>query len=257
LKGVPHLSQFFDASSSLLIYTSVHPGGKPIRPSTHVGFRLPLSAVPFTAMERPICFPIARRRWMLGSLIFPRSRLSAAFGVGHDKDPLSLVQRSNVGSSPHAPSNAIPHVGQVPENGTEEPSRLGVEETANILPDEPSRSNLAKDTGNLRPEVTVVSRRLTLSCNGMRLAREPTGDDPNFTCADNFGSPRLFHFPATLSTASSATGVCHKANVGEDRDARPSLCEDSLAVGVSLHKGDCFKTGPFRCKVEPSDSGKE
>ena len=31
------------------------------------------------------------------------------------------------------------------------------------------------------------------------------------TCPDNFGSPRLFHFPLTRFTESSATGVCHSA----------------------------------------------
>jgi hypothetical protein len=98
-------------------------------------------------------------------------------GVGHDEDSFAAVQRSNVGSSPHAPSRAIPQVGQVPENGTKEPSRFAVEETGNILCDDPSRANLANDTGKFGPEVTIVSRRLTLSCNGMRLAREPTGDD--------------------------------------------------------------------------------
>jgi hypothetical protein len=36
-----------------------------------------------------------------------------------------------------------------------------------------------------------------------------TGVGANFTCALNFGSPRLFHFPAFRSIASSATGVCH------------------------------------------------
>jgi hypothetical protein len=37
-----------------------------------------------------------------------------------------------------------------------------------------------------------------------------TGVGHSFTIADNFGSPRLFHFPSLRSTASSATGVCHK-----------------------------------------------
>jgi hypothetical protein len=31
----------------------------------------------------------------------------------------------------------------------------------------------------------------------------------HITCADSFGSPRLFSLPAFLSTASSLTGVCH------------------------------------------------
>jgi hypothetical protein len=49
-------------------------------------------------------------------------------------------------------------------------------------------------------------------------------------------------------------GVPHIANVGEDGDSGPSLCEDSLAVGVSLDKSDSCEASPFRGKVKPSDS---
>ena len=48
--------------------------------------------------------------------------------------------------------------------------------TGNILPDEPSRAKLPNDAGNFRPEVTVVTRSLTLSCNAVRLARLPSGE---------------------------------------------------------------------------------
>jgi hypothetical protein len=183
-----------------------------------------------------------------------------AVGVGHDEDSFAAVQRSNVGSSPHAPSNAIPHVGQVPENAAEEPSRFGVEETGNILPDEPSRSNLAKDTGNLGPEVTIVSRRLTLSCNGMRLAREPTGDELDCNgafAASARGIPPCL-YGVERSEAESAVGVGHNpSHVIEARDSGPSFAEDSLAVGVSLHKGDCFKASPFRGQIQPADAREE
>jgi hypothetical protein len=53
-----------------------------------------------------------------------------------------------------------------------------------------------------------------------------------FTCALSFGSPRLFHFPITRSTASSATGVCHKPksvplmrrpNIGSSQHCPPAV----------------------------------
>lgn len=38
----------------------------------------------------------------------------------------------------------------------------------------------------------------------------------------------------------------------EDGDAGPVAAEDSLAVTVSLHKGNCPESGPLGCKVKPS-----
>jgi hypothetical protein len=60
---------------------SVQPAGKPMRASTHGGFSAPLSCE--TTMERLSCFPFAALRWIAGDERFPRSRQSAAPGVGH------------------------------------------------------------------------------------------------------------------------------------------------------------------------------
>ena len=51
------------------------------------------------------------------------------------------------------------------------------------------------------------------------------------TCADNFGSPRLFHLPFTRFTESSATGVCHIIP-GDHPDAATStrLCGPLLLL---------------------------
>jgi hypothetical protein len=141
-----------------------------------------------------------------------------------------------MGSSPHAPPDAIPQLGQVPENASEEPSRLGVEETGYVFPNEPCRTKYAKRTLNLWPEVTVVTRRLTLACNAVRLARKSAGYEVN----------------------GAGDGIQGEfAHVPDDRDSGPSLCEDSLAVGVSLHKGDCFKASPFRGQIQPADAREE
>jgi hypothetical protein len=49
--------------------------------STHVGFNAPL--VGSTTIPKFNCFPNEARRWMEGIDRLPRSRLSAAPGVGH------------------------------------------------------------------------------------------------------------------------------------------------------------------------------
>jgi hypothetical protein len=63
------------------------------------------------------------------------------------------------------------------------------------------------------------------------------------TCADSFGSPRLFHLPRNRSTASSATGVCHKPDAvavvrGTDASSRQYGRPDGVVFTfqVSKHK---------------------
>lgn len=194
---------------------------------------------------------------------------NSARGVGHDEDSFAAVEGANVGSGPYPPSSAIPHFGQVLEDSPEEVAALGGEESGDVLGNNPLWRELSDDTGKLRPEITLVTRRSTLACNAVRLAREPTGDESNAA-----GRPRLLLFPSGLmcrtvpvlvryrlppvnGLPSFAHGVGNKPHVVEDGDSRPVLSQDGLAVGVSLHKGNCPESGPFGCKVKSSNAAEK
>jgi hypothetical protein len=91
------------------------------------------------------------------------------------------------------------------------------------------------------------------------LAGETAADEVN-TCADSFGSPRLFHLPAVRSTASSLTGVCQKTRCGKlsdvsvNRDIWPVSSQHALAIGIDLAEGDGSHSGSFEPEAKAADS---
>jgi hypothetical protein len=107
-------------------------------------------------------------------------------GVGNDEDSVSTVDGSDIFSSIHSPSNTIAHFGQVIDHSTEESSRLGREETGDVFTQKPSGLHLAQDSDDFSPEVTLITRRLTLSSKGVGLTREARRDEVD--CSSEFKS---------------------------------------------------------------------
>jgi hypothetical protein len=71
-----------------------------------------------------------------------------AVGVGtHKPEPVSLVRRSNVGSSQHCPAAVIPERGQVIEDSSESPSNEGWA----VFHEDETGSNLAHDPRHVCP----------------------------------------------------------------------------------------------------------
>jgi hypothetical protein len=68
-------------------------------------------------------------------------------------------------SSEATPPNPVPQVGQVSKNGTENSSVGNREKPPNVFSHEESGPNLAKDPGDLWPEMTLVTIAFTASCN--------------------------------------------------------------------------------------------
>ena len=130
---------------------SVQPTGKPIRASSHSGFRRSPGAVPYSTCSasgrlflvkmasetRPERVSLARgvaHKRTASARLWPPCRrgpelvrrASAASRVGHprdDEDPLPEVRCAHVGSSKAAPRCIQPAVGQLPENDVEAPNK--------------------------------------------------------------------------------------------------------------------------------------
>jgi hypothetical protein len=96
--------------------------------------------------------------------------------VGHDEHAISPVGGAHVVSAVTCPSRAIPDLGQVPENVSEEPSSFRIKQPCNVLSHDPARLNVANESIHLAPEVAVVGAASALTSERMWLAREPTVD---------------------------------------------------------------------------------
>jgi hypothetical protein len=68
----------------------------------------------FTAASKLTCLPSFILRAVLFAVAL--GLLSLACGVGHDPDPVSLMWRSNVGSSHNRPSRVIPERGKITDD---------------------------------------------------------------------------------------------------------------------------------------------
>jgi hypothetical protein len=138
---------------------------------------------------------------------------SVAQGVSHKPDPVSLVVGSNIGSSQHSPSTAIPERGQVWNNSPES----SVNERWRVLHEDEAGSNFANNSRHARPEpgASAVDSR-SLACNADVLAREASR-----------------HHINTAAPRSSVKG----ANVIPNREGREKaviLSGDKYACGVGL-----------------------
>tara|TARA_R100001082_G_scaffold2862_1_gene2496 strand:- start:504 stop:908 length:405 start_codon:yes stop_codon:yes gene_type:complete len=96
--GVPEASQ------------TVHPTGNPISHSTHAGFNCPVCPRRATTVSRFGFFASG----LTVAAIAEQER-----GVGQDKNPPSLVGRSNVCRSKHTPLRIEPEFGKITEDSVE------------------------------------------------------------------------------------------------------------------------------------------
>jgi hypothetical protein len=102
------------------------------------------------------------------------------------------VRGAHVVRSQHRPSRIVPEAGQVSENGAEVPNRLACpvsqpvsvriasgtpKDSRDILGEDESGSDFFDDSGEVRPQVSLVGSAFSLSGDGMRLAREPSSDN--------------------------------------------------------------------------------
>lgn len=102
-----------------------------------------------------------------------------ALGVGHKPDSFPPVGRTNRGSWEAVPFRIEPEAGQVCEYSSEKPSRIGSEESGDVLNHRPSGFNLAKQTGELRPEVAVILPGFSFSGLGVGLAGDSAAQEIN------------------------------------------------------------------------------
>lgn len=148
---------------------------------------------------------------------------SDAFGVVHavprdDEDSLAAVGSTDLGSANSEPVRIIPSFGKLPEDGVEAPRR----EDGDILHDNETRSKVANDTSELKPEAAALIFEASTS-------------------------PSRRH-PLTRETSAEAVdfwGV--EANVSHvfvDEGSGPVSGGDSSTPLVSFTLPDCFDIEP-------------
>ena len=100
-----------------------------------------------------------------------------AVAVGNNPDPVSAVRRIEGDSWNNKRLRAITFGFQVREHLVEYQASIPSNEATNILTDDPARTKLPYDSKHLRPEIAVVLRASSSSCDGKRLAWETSSEE--------------------------------------------------------------------------------
>lgn len=173
------------------------------------------------------------------------------------------MRGSDMASSVHAPPHAIPHLGQLMDDGSEGSTSINGEQTPDVLSQNPKGLHLAYDAEHFVPEETLVTNALALSCNAEGLTRETTGEkvDCRFrgTTVSRFGNSAVAVFSVKFAAiAVQLLGVGHRffpelSNIVVDRHPRPMLRQYLLAELVALYERYSFESSPLCGKVDPAD----
>jgi hypothetical protein len=173
------------------------------------------------------------------------------------------MRGSDMASSVHAPSHAIPHLGQFTDDGSEGSTSINGEQTPDVLSQYPNGLYLAYDAKHLSPEETAVTSPLALSSNAEGLARETTGEKVDCLRTSGWFPSILCILPSGVPAASSfADGVGHSLTV-ERSDIVVNgyswkvFGENLLAELVLLHQCNGLESGPACSQIQTSDTGKE
>lgn len=99
-------------------------------------------------------------------------------GEGQYVDPFPELRGASIGRREHAPLRIEPHLGQVSENCSKPSSN---KEARHVLQEDESRSHVANDAGDVRPDPPLVVEAPSLARRAPRLAGEAGGDHPDTT----------------------------------------------------------------------------
>lgn len=164
---------------------------------------------------------------------------SAAVGVGQEVHPLPDMRCSEFGRRKTVPLRIEPECGQVAEDARKRcPNKSGT-----VFHEDVARSNLANDTGNIRPEPPVVFNAQPLAGGAEGLARESRSD------AVHCSTPR---------SAIEGGKVVPDRSFFQGRVRHPRH-EDGRGIAVPFdctHKSGAWH-GELESELEASDSGAE
>ncbi len=161
----------------------------------------------------------------------------AAFSVGEDEQPLTLVGCTDFRRREEARRKAVAHVDQSSGDfGKAEAEMMG-----DVLKEDEWRLDLADDAGDMRPEVSRVFRALSFARDGERLARIARSDD--------------VHRAAPRAAVEGSNVVPDRCRI-QGRVFHPRH-ENGRGVGVPLDMthSAISGTGEVQPEVEPAGAG--
>jgi hypothetical protein len=151
--------------------------------------------------------------------------------VGHEPDPLPPVRGTNVVSTHHERPAGVACCFQVLDDFVSRESS----DARDVLSNDPTGSELADESGEVRPEVALVRLRLLLSGNGEGL----TGEAPAYDI-DSSGN-RL---------------SCERSHVSMNWHPRPVMREDFSREQLNFAKRNCLEaTCPFEAETDTANTG--
>jgi hypothetical protein len=170
--------------------------------------------------------------------LFPQSLISEAQGVGHiappprnNPDSVSSVRGIDTASWNNDRLDFVTTRFQVNTHLFE----FHIDDSSNILTNDPTWLCLLYDSEHLRPEMAVIVFASLLAGTTVRLAGKS-------------------------SCEKSDSSVCltiESFDVSVDSDIRPMLFENGLGVRFVVAESNCFKSSPSSGKSEPSDSAEQ
>ena len=148
------------------------------------------------------------------------------------------MRRTGLGSGVATPSDAVPCLHQLPENGSEV---FVSKETWDVLQERESRSNLTDDADCLGPHISVVVNSKPLPGDRERLAREATSDD--------------IHEATPRSTVEGSDVVPDREHGEHAVPLAPQ--QDFSAVRLDFHGADGLEPEEMGAEESPTSSGKK
>lgn len=204
---------------------SVNPIGRPIIHSSKLAQRILPRSVPRNGLLLP---PHSSKRptvWFLPPF--------TPLGVGNNPDPVPVMGRANVGRRYAIPLRIVPERGQATEDDVE-PAR---EDGFDVFHDNELGSKLANKSKVFEPQSASFSG-------------EPGAKAGEADVLAGESSADGVHGNSICSQAVGREG----AHVVVDRDAGPSLVEDSTAVGGDFAERDGSHSGALKAEAESSNS---
>jgi hypothetical protein len=235
--------------------------------STHVGFRGPVqswgsrqswhtfSGFPSSSNVTSVPFGPGHRLsptaalWTASGRLMPRcsqslqcSRFvapppSLLVGVGHDKDPSSLVRRTNGGSGHNVPFRFVPDGGKGCEDSAERAASIISEKHGGVFCHKQAWPESRNNPETLAPHPSFIVFAFPVAGLADRLARRPGADQIDLPIVGVVWRKRL--------------------HVAPSRNGRPTLRQNAAGVLVDFHLPPAHHPYPLEPQIETADAGEQ